>query len=63
MCQAAAFVLAGQPHAAATAVEQALDRAAPGQAGWLLPIEPLIQVDAAPEAWAGALARLRARAM
>jgi DNA-binding winged helix-turn-helix (wHTH) protein len=63
MCQAAALVLAGQPDIAAAGVEQALDRVAPGQAGWLLPIEPLIHVGAAPEVWSGALARLRARAM
>ena len=40
----------------------ALTDAPPGNAGWLLPVEPLLNVRANPDAWAAALSRLRARA-
>lgn len=43
-------------------VDAALAAAPPGGAGWLLPVEPLLNVSAAPQAWASALARLRNRA-
>lgn len=44
------------------ASDDALD-ALLANAGWLLPIEPLLRVSRAPELWAPALARLQARAM
>jgi tetratricopeptide (TPR) repeat protein len=47
---------------AAKVVELALADAPPGAAGWLLPVEPLLHVAAAPALWAPALARLRNRA-
>ena len=37
----------------------ALAAAPAGNAGWLMPIEPLLQVSAHPDIWAPALARLR----
>jgi DNA-binding winged helix-turn-helix (wHTH) protein len=50
------------PDVAAVAVVNALASAEPGNAGWLLPVEPLIRAGLAPERWSAALARLRARA-
>ena len=47
---------------AARIVDEALAGATAGNAGWLLPIEPLLQVTAHPDIWARALARLRNRA-
>jgi len=43
-------------------VDQALIDAPPGNAGWLIPIEPLLGVPARPDAWGTVLARLRSRA-
>jgi DNA-binding winged helix-turn-helix (wHTH) protein len=60
--RAAACVLAGATTDAARIVEEALTRAAPGSAGWTLPIEPLLRVNDAPDLWQTALARMRARA-
>jgi len=40
----------------------ALAFAPPGNAAWLLPVEPVFHVSRAPESWAAALARLRSRA-
>ena len=60
--QAAQLVAAGAHAAAAGLVAEALAGAAPGNAGWLLPIEPLLHVTARPEIWARALAHLRNRA-
>ena len=62
-CAAAGYVLAGSPEAAASLVDQALQAAAPSNAAWVLPVEPLLNVGAAPAAWETALARLGARAM
>jgi DNA-binding winged helix-turn-helix (wHTH) protein/Tfp pilus assembly protein PilF len=61
---AAAIVstLAGHTADAVQDVDRALASAAPGSAGWLVPVEPLLQVAKAPEAWAPVLGRLRARA-
>jgi DNA-binding winged helix-turn-helix (wHTH) protein len=59
---AAVQVLRGSPHDAAALVERAFAAAPPSNAGWLLPIEPLLNVGAAPDAWAAPLARLRVRA-
>ena len=60
--RAAGLVLAGKHAEAATLVDKILVAAPAGNAGWLLPIEPLLQVSAHPDTWASALARLRSRA-
>jgi DNA-binding winged helix-turn-helix (wHTH) protein/Tfp pilus assembly protein PilF len=44
-------------------VAAALDAAPPGNAGWLIPIEPLLDVPHAPDAWRSVLSRLRRRAL
>lgn len=62
MYEAAHLVLAGRAPEAAPVVERALDAAPSGNAGWLLPVEPLIQTEAAPEIWAAALSMIRTRA-
>ena len=62
LVQAAQLVLAGAHTEAARIVDDALARAAPGNAGWLLPVEPLLHVTAHPDVWARALAHLRNRA-
>ncbi|MEP6918792.1 MAG: tetratricopeptide repeat protein, partial [Acidobacteriota bacterium] len=59
---AALLVGRGDARAAAGLIEAALATAPPGSAGWLLPIEPLIHVGHAPEAWRPALAALHLRA-
>lgn len=61
ICGAAQMVLAGKPVDAARLIDDTLAAAPSGNAGWLLPIEPLLQVSAAPDIWAPALARLRTR--
>lgn len=43
-------------------VERAFTQASSPSDGWLLPLEPLLRVHTAPDAWAPVLARLRARA-
>ena len=53
---------AGNAEGAASLVDQALSAAPPGNAGWLLPIEPLLGVDRAHAGWARVLARLQRRA-
>jgi DNA-binding winged helix-turn-helix (wHTH) protein len=60
--QAAVLVMSGDPQDAMRLVEHALSVAPPGNAGWLLPVEPLLNVASAPDMWAPALARLRTRA-
>ncbi len=62
ICRSAALALSGDHAAAARLVDGALAAAPPGAAGWLLPVEPLLQVTAHQQAWSGALSRLRARA-
>jgi len=54
--------LMGHTKLATQAMDTALKAAAPGSAGWLVPVEPLLNVSANPEEWAPVLARLRARA-
>jgi hypothetical protein len=56
-------VLAGAPAAAAQLIDDALLEAPPGNAGWLLPVEPLLRPSACPETWTRPLARLRHRAV
>jgi DNA-binding winged helix-turn-helix (wHTH) protein len=58
----AGFALDGQADAAARLVEHALAEAPPGNAFWILPVEPLLAVHARPDLWAPALNRLRVRA-
>lgn len=62
MFRAAQLVVAGAHPMAARIVEEALADAPPGNAGWLLPIEPLLHVTAHPDVWARALSHLRNRA-
>jgi DNA-binding winged helix-turn-helix (wHTH) protein/Tfp pilus assembly protein PilF len=62
MCRAARAVIDGDRHEAARLVDEALAAAPPGGSGWLLPIEPVLHVAGAPDVWAAALGRLRARA-
>jgi tetratricopeptide (TPR) repeat protein len=63
LCQSAALVVGGRTAEAARRVADALAAAPEGNAGWLLPLEPLLDVAAAPGEWAIALARLRNRAV
>ena len=56
--QAAQLVVAGAHTEAARILDEALAGAAAGNAGWLLPIEPLLHVTAHPDIWARALAHL-----
>jgi tetratricopeptide (TPR) repeat protein len=60
--QAVALSIAGLHSDAASLVDEALANAPPGNAGWLLPVEPMLQVSAHADIWAPALARLRVRA-
>ena len=60
--RAAQLVVAGAHADAARIVDEALAGAAPGNTGWLLPIEPLLQVALHPDIWVRALAHLRNRA-
>jgi len=62
MFRAAQLALAGAHADAASVVDHALTMAPPGNAGWLLPIEPLIGVAGESTVWAPVLARLRSRA-
>jgi len=59
---AIALELMGQSTFAAQVMDTALNAAPPGSAGWLVPVEPLLNVSANPEEWGSVLARLRARA-
>ena len=60
--QAVGLVLAGRHDEAAVLVDEMLTAAPPGNAGWLLPVEPLLHVSAHTAIWAPVLARLRTRA-
>src|SRR5688500_8330468 len=60
---AAGHAIAGSHAAAAGVLDEALSAAPTSNAAWLLPVEPLLNVAAAPDAWAPALARLRTRAL
>ena len=59
---AALLVTAGAHDDAARVLDEALAGAPDGNAGWLLPIEPLLNVAARPDCWAHVLAHLRNRA-
>jgi tetratricopeptide (TPR) repeat protein len=63
MAQAARCVLAGSHAEAGRLVESAIAASADGSStGWILPVEPLLDIRSHPAEWAAALARLRARA-
>jgi hypothetical protein len=62
IARAIALVLADKHGEAAALVDEALALAPQGNAGWILPIEPLLHVSAHAGIWAAALARLRSRA-
>ena len=62
IAQAAALTMTGAHARAASVVGAALVTAEPGNAGWLLPVEPTLHVTARPDVWADALARVRYRA-
>ena len=61
--EAAAWTLKGDGDRAAARIEHALEQAPPGNTGWLLPVEPLLNVAANPGRWSRALARLRIRSV
>jgi DNA-binding winged helix-turn-helix (wHTH) protein len=60
--RAGELVRDGAHEKAAHLVANALATSPPGNAGWLLPLEPLLHVTSRPAVWAGALAHLRNRA-
>ena len=60
--RAAQLVLAGAPGEASVIVYEALANAAPGSAGWLLPVEPILRAFDDPRLWGPALSRVRNRA-
>jgi tetratricopeptide (TPR) repeat protein len=62
VAHAARLVWAGDLSGAVPIVTAALGAAPPGNGGWLLPIEPLLGVRHARDAWAPALAALHLRA-
>jgi DNA-binding winged helix-turn-helix (wHTH) protein len=62
VCRAAQLAVDGAHTDAARILDEALAGAPPGNAGWLLPIEPLLHVTAHADLWALPLARLRNRA-
>ena len=61
--KAAALALAGKHDEAARLCAEALAQAEPGPAGWLLPLEPLLNAAAHRDAWAQTLTMLRDRAI
>ena len=63
VCLAARHVLSGSYDTASHLLDHALSTAPPSNAAWLLPVEPMLNVAAAPAAWESVLARLSARAM
>lgn len=62
IAMAAQLVIRGDHAEAARIVDEALSRSPAGNAAWLLPVEPLLQVSAHTDIWGRALAHLRARA-
>jgi tetratricopeptide (TPR) repeat protein len=60
--RAARLAMKGAHDEAAQLIDQLLAKAQPGNACWLLPVEPLLNVAAHPESWSRPLARLRNRA-
>jgi DNA-binding winged helix-turn-helix (wHTH) protein len=62
LVRAACLAVSGSHAEAARIVANAMAGAPAGNAGWLLPIEPLLNVKAQPDVWTPALAHLRNRA-
>jgi tetratricopeptide (TPR) repeat protein len=62
LAAAVQHVLAGEAADAARVVAAALSSAQPGSAGWILPVEPILNTASAPDLWAPVLARIRAQA-
>jgi hypothetical protein len=62
IAHAAQLVVAGNHADAARLVDQLLSMAPPGNAAWLLPVEPLLNVAGSPAVWTDVMARLRTRA-
>jgi tetratricopeptide (TPR) repeat protein len=62
IARAALRIAAGDVTGAVRIVAGALADAPRGNAGWLLPIEPLLDIAGAPDAWTGVLAALSGRA-
>ena len=62
MGRAAVMAGAGGAEDAAPLLDEALASAGPGSAGWLIPVDPLLNVPAREAAFAQVLARLRTRA-
>jgi hypothetical protein len=60
---AVALNAAGDAARAVQIVDKALAAAPPGNVGWLLPVEPLLNISRNPDVWAPVLSRLRARAV
>ena len=60
--QAIVLAGAGDPVSAARRIDQTLSAVPPGNAGWQIPVEPMLNVASALDAWAPVLARLRTRA-
>jgi len=55
-------VTASRSEEAAALIDRALAEARPGNAGWLLPVEPMLRVWVQPDLWRPVLNRLRSRA-
>lgn len=62
MVRSVALVLQGRHDEAARLCADALARAEPGPAGWILPVDPLLNASAHADVWARTLAILRDRA-
>lgn len=62
LARAVLLVANGDAIGAARLVDAALAAAPPGHAGWLIPIEPLVNVQRDRAAWTAVLAWLRTRA-
>jgi hypothetical protein len=62
MVEAVGESLAGRHAAAASLVYAALQAAPPGSSGWMLPVEPFLNVAAHPDEWVPVLTLLRSRA-
>jgi hypothetical protein len=61
--QAAVLALGGKHDQAARLCADALAHAEPGPAGWLLPVDPLLNATAHGDAWADTFALVRDRAI
>jgi hypothetical protein len=62
IARAALRVAVDDVSGAVAIVAAALESAPPGNAGWLLPVEPLLDIARAPDAWGSVLMMLSGRA-